>query len=92
MVKYVIGKNLKTSENNRLASIQKPTWANPFTFILLVQPSSAAAERVFCFYRTLYFSHVQRSSQEYISVSVVLQYNRNDISSVFQNNFSRIIG
>jgi len=64
-----------TSENNRLALIQILTWAKAFTLILLVQPSSAATERFSCFYRTL--GHVQRSSlEDYISVSIVLQYNR----------------
>ena len=55
---------------------QIPTWAKAFKLILLVQPSSTAAERVFLFPHNS-FSHQQRSSlEDYISVSVMLQYNR----------------
>ena len=52
-----------------------PTWAKSFKLILLVQPSSAAAERVFPLLQNS-FTHQQRSSLEaYISLSVMLQYN-----------------
>ena len=55
---------------------QIPTWAKAFKLILLVQPSSVAAERVFSLLQNS-FSHQQQSSLEnYISVSVMLQYNR----------------
>ena len=48
----------------------------PFQLILLVQPSSAAAGRVFSLLQNS-FRHQQRSSlEDYISVSVMLQYNR----------------
>ena len=68
-----------------LASIQIPTWANAFTLILLVQQSSADAGRVFSLVQ-ISFSHVQQSSlEDYISVSVMLQYNRKrDILHVYK--------
>ena len=68
-----------------LASVQIPTCAKAFTLILLVQQSSAAAGRVFSLVQ-ISFSHVQRSSlEDYISVSVMLQYNRKrDILHVYK--------
>jgi len=39
-----------------------PTWANAITLILLVQPSSAAAEKFFCSYGAfvaMYRDHLQ---------------------------------
>ena len=55
---------------------QIPTWAKAFKIVLLVQPSFVAAKRVFSLLQNS-FSHQQRSSLEnYISVSVMLQYNR----------------
>ena len=51
-----------------------PTWAEVCKLILLLQPSSAAAERVFSILST--FSALQESSlEDYIQVSVMLQYN-----------------
>ena len=48
-----------------------PTWAKAFQLILLVQPSSVAAERVFSLLQKS-FSHQQQSSlEDYISVSVI---------------------
>ena len=53
-----------------------PNWANALQLLLLVQPSSAAAERAFSLLENS-FNHQQRSSlEDYISVSVMLQYNR----------------
>ena len=53
-----------------------PNWANAFQLLLLVQPSSAAAERAFSLLENS-FNHQQGSSlEDYISVSVMLQYNR----------------
>ena len=53
-----------------------PVWAEACKLILLVQPSSAAAERVFSILQN-YFTHHQQSSsfEDYVSVSVMLQYN-----------------
>ena len=34
-------------------AMELPKWANAFRLVLLVQPSSAAVERVFLFYNTL---------------------------------------
>lgn len=52
-----------------------PTWSTIFRKILLVQPSSAAAERVFSILQSS-FSKLQESSlEDYVESSVMLQYN-----------------
>ena len=49
-------------------------WANAFRLVLLVQPSSAAAERVFSILQ--HFTAQQQSSlEDYLELSVMLQYN-----------------
>ena len=53
-----------------------PHWANAFRKVVLLQPSSAAAERVFSIL-TNAFGHLQTSSlEDYVSTSVMLQYNK----------------
>ena len=52
--------------------LELPNWVNAFQLLLLVQPSSAAAERAFSLLENS-FNHQQRSSHEdYITVSVML--------------------
>ena len=49
-------------------------WANAFRLVLLLQPSSAAAERVFSILQ--HFTAQQQSSlEDYLELSVMLQYN-----------------
>ena len=45
-------------------------WSTAFKLVLLVQPSSAAAERVFSLLRQ------SSSLEDYIETSLMLQYNR----------------
>ena len=53
-----------------------PHWANAFMKVVLIQPSSAAAERVFSLL-TNAFGHLQGSSlEDYISASIMMQYNK----------------
>ena len=50
-------------------------WSSAVRKILLVQPSSAAAERVFSILTTS-FGHLQNQSlSDYIELSLMLQYN-----------------
>ena len=52
-------------------AMELPKWANAFRLVLLVQPSSAAAERVFSI-----LQHFTAQQQEdYLKLSVMLQYN-----------------
>ena len=52
-------------------AIELPKWANAFIKLLLVQPSSTAAERVFSILQR--FTVQQRSSlEDYIELSVML--------------------
>ena len=44
--------------------------------ILLVQPSSATAERVFSVLQNAFTNQQQSSPEDYISLSVVLHYNQ----------------
>ena len=54
-----------------------PNWATAFRAVILVQPSSAAAERVFSILQR--FTAQQESSlEDYIELSVMLQYNNRD--------------
>ena len=55
-------------------AMEFPKWANAFRLVLLVQPSSAAAERVFSILQ--HFTAQQESSlEDYLELSVTLQYN-----------------
>lgn len=51
------------------------TWSTACKHILLVQPSSAAAERVFSLLQNSFTKRQQSSLDDYISLSVMLQYN-----------------
>ena len=53
-----------------------PAWAEACKLVLLVQPSSAAAERVFSLLESSFSSKQNTSLQDYISLSVMLQYNK----------------
>ena len=54
-------------------AMELPKWANAFRLVLLVQPSSAAAERVFSILQ--HFTAQQQSSlEDYLELSVMLQY------------------
>ena len=54
-------------------AIELPKWANAFKKVLFVQPSSAAAERVFEILQR--FTTQQKSSLEYyVELSVMLQF------------------
>lgn len=57
-----------------------PHWAHAFQLVILVQPSSAAAERVFSLPSNSFGTQQESSLQDYIQLSVMLQYNyRNNI-------------
>ena len=55
---------------------QLPHWANAYKNVILVQPSSAAAERVFSLLTNSFGQQQTSSLEDYISVSVMLQYNK----------------
>ena len=54
-------------------AIELPKWANAFKKVLLVQPSSAAAERVFSILQR-FTAQQQSSLEDYIEHSVMLQF------------------
>ena len=53
-----------------------PHWSTAFKLILLVQPSSAAAERVFSLLQNSFTQRQSSSLEDYIETSIMLQYNR----------------
>ena len=52
-----------------------PSWSSVCKKALLIQPSSAAAERVFSILQNLFNEKQTLSLQDYIESSVMLQYN-----------------
>ena len=52
-----------------------PAWAEACKLVLLVQPSFAAAERVFSLLENSFSSNQTSALEDYISLSVMLQYN-----------------
>ena len=52
-----------------------PHWSHAVRSILLVQPSSAAAERVFSILNSTFSDRQDSSLEDYIESSVMLQYN-----------------
>ena len=52
-----------------------PNWAKVCRLMLLVQPSSAASERVFSILSNSFSSQQESSLEDYIQLSVMLQYN-----------------
>ena len=55
--------------------VNLPNWSNAVKSILLVQPSSAASERVFSLLRNSFGERQNSSLQDYIEASIMLQYN-----------------
>ena len=55
-------------------AIELPKWANAFKQVLLVQPSSAAAERIFSILQR-FTAQQQSSLEDYIELSVMLPFN-----------------
>ena len=52
-----------------------PAWAEACKNVLLIQPSSAAAERVFSILSNSFGERQESSLQDYIECSIMLQYN-----------------
>ena len=53
-----------------------PCWADAAKKILLLQPSSAAAERVFSILKRSFGEQQDNSLQDYIESSIMLQFNK----------------
>ena len=56
-------------------AIELPKWANAFKKVLLFQPSSAVAERGFFSILQRFTAQQQSSLEDYIELSVMLQFN-----------------
>ena len=52
-----------------------PKWSSVCKQVLLIQPSSAAAERVFSLLTNSFNDRQNRSLEDYIEASIMLQYN-----------------
>ena len=52
-----------------------PKWSQACKYVTLIQPSSAAAERVFSMLSNSFKSRQESALEDYIEASVMLQYN-----------------
>ena len=52
-----------------------PSWASARKQILVLQPSSAASERVFSLLQNSFNNRQEQALQDYIETSILLQYN-----------------
>ena len=59
----------------KMNSESLPKWSTGAKQILLIQPSSAAAERVFSLLTTTFSEQHIHSSNDYVEASIMLQYN-----------------
>ena len=59
----------------KLHKDQLPHWSHAFQLVILVQPSSAAAERVFSLLANSFGTQQESSLEDYVQLSVMLQYN-----------------
>ena len=57
-----------------------PQWSAVATKILLMQPSSAAAERVFSLLKATFTEQQEGCLQDYIEASIMLQFNKHFFS------------
>ena len=55
-----------------------PYWSASVRKVILVQPSSAAAERVFSLLKASFNERQYGALQDYIETSLMLQYNKHD--------------
>ena len=58
------------------AQIDLPTWSSAAMKVLLVQPSSASAERVFSLLNSSFNEQQLNSLEDYVESSIMLQYNK----------------
>ena len=54
---------------------EMPAWSEACKLVVLVQPSSAAAERVFSLLQNSFTKRQQSSLEDYVSLSIMMQYN-----------------
>ena len=69
-----------TSENDRLTWLAAhedalPHWSLLVKKLLLIQPSSASAERAFSLLTSAFSSQQDRQLEDYLEASIMLQYN-----------------
>ena len=60
---------------------QLPHWASAAKKVLLVQPSSAAAERVFSILKSSFNDQQENALVDYLQASVMTQYNKRWLTS-----------
>ena len=59
----------------KLNADELPNWSSAAHKVLVLQPSSAASERVFSLLKSSFSEQQESSLQDYIETSLVLQYN-----------------
>ena len=71
-----IAQDLDPLEWWKLNTSSLPNWSLAARKVLLVQPSSAAAERVFSLLKASFGDQQDSSLQDYVETSLMLQYNK----------------
>ena len=60
----------------RQNQIHLPKWSSALQKVLLIQPSSAASERVFSLLNSSFSEQQERALQDYVETSLMLQFNK----------------
>jgi len=63
----------------KLNSSELPKWSYAARKVLVLQPSSAASERVFSLLKASFSSQQESSLQDYIKATLMLQYNNCEV-------------
>ena len=71
-----ISVEVETTEWWKQNNLELPNWSRAFTEVVLIQPSSVAAERVFSLLKNSFNERQDLALQDYIEASLMLQYNR----------------
>jgi hypothetical protein len=69
------GENFSAMTWSKLNCSELPFWSATARNVLLVQPSSAASERVFSLLNASFHEQQDAALQDYLETSLVLQYN-----------------
>ena len=67
---------LESVEWWKIHATELPMWSDAAQLVLLVQPSSAASERVFSLLNSSFKDQQDSSLRDYVETSLMLQYNK----------------
>ena len=70
---FAVGDHLRSRDHLRSCT-ELPNWAAACRKVLLIQPSSAASERVFSLLENSFHNNQARAMEDYIEALLMLQY------------------